>query len=233
VSLWRGALLRDLLGKTLVLSLHHSLLLLLLLLMLLLLILLLLLLLVLLLLTLSRHLRRLRRLVLLLVDIRKVHIRVLIRVLLLHGVVLLHPLCHKGLRPLCCNVGFISSAVVTTAIDGLGLRVVGDGLLITSSLCLDGHIWEVERVLRRRHWWEVIVCLDIRRHCRRLSRQLRLRIPRELRNLESRQLLLPALVVCQSIAHPLSNVQQQEGCRHMTGYAALGRDFLGLAGLRS
>jgi hypothetical protein len=97
---------------------------------------------------------------------------------------------------LLCYVWFIPATIISRAIDSLTLRVVG-GLLIAASLCLDGYVGKVERVLRRRHGWDVVVCLDIRWHCGRLARQLRLRIPGELRNFERRQLLLPSLDVCQ------------------------------------
>jgi hypothetical protein len=62
----------------------------------------------------------------------------------------------------------------------------------------------------RRHGWHVIVCLDIRRHCRRLAHRFRLRIPWELRDLESRQLLLPTLVVCQHVLVPCNEIEGEK-----------------------
>lgn len=144
-------------------------------------------LLLLLLLTLHGHLRHL-----LLTNIGEVHDR------LLHAVLLHYTLLDQGSRPLLRQVLVIASCVATT-ISCLGLWVGRKRGLITTSFRFYRHIRKIQRVMRHRHRWHIIVCLDIGWDRRRLSRQLRLGIPWKLCDLESGELLLPALVVGQSM----------------------------------
>lgn len=85
--------------------------------------------------------------------------------------------------------------VISTTSVGLGLRVIGGRMLLIGCLCFDLGIGKIHMFLRRGHLRQVVVDLDVGRHRRWLSHWLRLRIPRELRDLESGQLLLPALTM--------------------------------------
>lgn len=93
----------------------------------------------------------------------------------------------------CSLLGKTMVLVISTTSVGLSLRVVGGRMLLIWCLGFDLSIGKVHMVLRRGHLRQIMVHLDVRRHSRRLAHRLRLRIPWELSDLESGELLLPAL----------------------------------------
>ena len=83
--------------------------------------------------------------------------------------------------------------VIAASIVPLNLWIVGLGVLLVRILRLDLSIRKVDMVLRRGDLRQVMVDLHVGRYRGRLAHWLRLRVPRELSNLEGRELLLPSL----------------------------------------
>jgi hypothetical protein len=113
-------------------------------------------------------------------------------ILLLNVPLLLHSLLYKSSCTLVCELCVLIITTAVAVVRSLSWGIVSNWWLV-SSLCLHGHVGEIEPVLRSGHRRHVIVDLYVGRHRRRLTNRLRSRIPWKVSNLESRQPFLPAL----------------------------------------
>lgn len=104
-------------------------------------------------------------------------------------------------QSLCSLLGKTLVRIITSSRVSLSLWITGLRVLLVGRLLFDLSIGEAHMVLRGGDLGQVVVDLHVGWDGGRLAHRLWLRVPRKLRDLEGRELLLPALRTSVLIRH--------------------------------